>query len=752
MARTALLYVLPAFLIATFWARLEQGGEGQARFLWLAALALLPALVRPLWARVGALLVVSAIAINVALDASVLDARPFRDEDFFGPALSRLWNGFEAFFEVNLPFRASDHAAMHGAILVAVFVFCVVLALAIAGRRPLLASAALILGAGWPATILTGGGDLARGTVILAAALLLFAGMRALPTLDLRQPVLAGAAVVLGALVVSTSPSIARGEFVDGWRTWDVRSLTKASIGVEYVWNANYAGIEFPEKPTKVLTIDAPNRAVYWRATTLDTFTRGRWVEDLFDRGPPSSTLDGVDDLADDPLLPAAARNRRNWRRAFVHVDALRDNHLIGASVPVAYDTEGRDVTYWFGNVADVDGGTQRGDEYTVWSYAPEPSPQQLARSKAAYPDFMSSPFLSVDGVDMPAFGQAGRERIVADVFRRDPRLAPYGRLYRQARNVVGTPRNPYAAVVALEAWFRGRGGFVYDEQPPTPAGTPALVSFVMSTKRGYCQHFAGAMALMLRELGIPARVAAGFTSGRYDREEKRWIVVDRNAHTWVEVWFKGYGWLPFDPTPGRGQLGATYSSSSLRFDVGGAQGAVFGAGDRASELFREAQGPDRPRGADPGGARQGGPGASDRNRAGRGIVTLLVLLALAAAVLLTAAKLVRRSARYLTRDPRALAGATRRDLVGFMADQGVPVPVSATPTELGRILERQFGVDPTRLVEALTVARFGPPDRAGEAATQARRELRRVRKALRARLSVPSRTRGLLSLRSLAV
>ena len=750
MARTALLYVLPAFLVATFWARLEQGGEEQTRFLWIAALALLPALVRPLWARLFALLVASALAVNIALHASVLDARPFRDQDFFGPAFLRLWNGFEAFFEVNVPFRASEHTSMHGAILVAVFAFCVVLAFAIAARRPLLASAALIAGAGWPATILTGGGDLARGTAILGAALLLFAGMRSLPTLDVRQPVLAGVAVVLGALVVSTSPSVARGEFVDSWRTWDVRSLSKPSVGVEYVWNANYSGISFPEKPTEVLTIDAPDTAVYWRATTLDTFTRGRWVEDVFGRQPPLSTLDGVDDLSNDTLLPAAARNRRNWRKAVVHVDRLRENRLIGASVPVAYDTEGRDVTYWFGNVAEVDGGTQRGDEYTVWSYSPEPTPEQLARSKPAYPDFMSSSYLTVDGVEMPAFGQRTRDEVLADVFRRDPRLAPYGRLYRRARDVVGTPRSPYAAVVALETWFRGRGGFIYDEQPPTRAGTPALVSFVMSTKRGYCQHFAGAMALMLRELGIPARVAAGFTSGHYDREQKRWIVVDRNAHTWVEVWFKGYGWLPFDPTPGRGQLGATYTSSSFRFDVGGAQGALAGAGQRARDLLREAQGPDRPRGADPGGTRQGGTGGAATSRAGRGIVTLLLLLGLVAALLLTAAKVVRRGMRYLTRDPRALAGATRRDLVGFMADQGVPVPDSATPTELGAILERQFGVHSPGLVDALTVARFGPPERADEAARNARRELRRVRRALRAKLSLPRRTRGLLSLRSL--
>ena len=79
------------------------------------------------------------------------------------------------------------------------------------------------------------------------------------------------------------------------------------------------------------------------------------------------------------------------------------------------------------------------------------------------------------------------------------------------------------------------------------------LVHFVTTSKRGYCQHFAGAMALMLRYLGIPARVAAGFSSGVYDEERKQWTVYDRDAHTWVEVWFNGYGWLPFDPDAGAG-------------------------------------------------------------------------------------------------------------------------------------------------------------------------------------------------------
>ena len=78
----------------------------------------------------------------------------------------------------------------------------------------------------------------------------------------------------------------------------------------------------------------------------------------------------------------------------------------------------------------------------------------------------------------------------------------------------------------------------------------PALVGFVPETHAGYCQYFAGAMALMLRYLGIPARVAVGFAGGSYDSTKRVWNISDREAHAWVEVWFKGYGWLPFDPTP----------------------------------------------------------------------------------------------------------------------------------------------------------------------------------------------------------
>ncbi|MGH2996683.1 MAG: hypothetical protein ACRDM9_10250, partial [Gaiellaceae bacterium] len=114
--------------------------------------------------------------------------------------------------------------------------------------------------------------------------------------------------------------------------------------------------------------------------------------------------------------------------------------------------------------------------------------------------------------------------------------------------------------------------------------------------------------------------------------------------------------------------------------------------------------------------------------------------------------KLVRRRLRYLTRDPRRLAGAVRLDLVDFLVDQRVAVSSSATPAELSLKLEHEVGVGAVRLAEALASARYGPDPQAAAAAQRARRELRRVRRRLRQRLGAWDRLRGLVSLRSLGL
>lgn len=104
MARTALLFAVPALLVATGWLRLEEGrGAGDTAF-WVVLLALLPAFVRPHWGRALAAVLVSLLAIRAALGVPVSDARPFDDRhDFFGPVLGSLEDGVLRFWDVNVP-------------------------------------------------------------------------------------------------------------------------------------------------------------------------------------------------------------------------------------------------------------------------------------------------------------------------------------------------------------------------------------------------------------------------------------------------------------------------------------------------------------------------------------------------------------------------------------------------------------------------------------------------------------------------
>lgn len=129
------------------------------------------------------------------------------------------------------------------------------------------------------------------------------------------------------------------------------------------------------------------------------------------------------------------------------------------------------------------------------------------------------------------------------------------------------------------------------------------------------------------------------------------------------------------------------------------------------------------------------------------GLLALVVAGALAAIVV---AKVVLRRARYLTRDPRRVAAACRRDLADYLLDQRLAAAGSATLHELGALVDGELSVDSKPFVAAATAARFGPPAGASAAARRARRELRFLRRRLRERLTAFERLRGLVSLRSL--
>jgi protein-glutamine gamma-glutamyltransferase len=752
--RTLALAIPPALVLVWSWLALERPHGSAWTALALAGLAVVPALAERWWVRVALATAAFFIAARVAFGAWPVDRH-----HFLGRTLARFGDGFGEFYDERVPFAPAEHARMHGVVLIAIFAFALAVALALAARRPLAAGFLFLAGAAWPITLAPPSNALARGGLLLAVLLWILVGM----TRGLRgrtvQAAVAGAAVVLASLAASSSPAVAKQEFLN-WQRWDLVGRVQPRVNVRYVWDSSYAGLRLPKKKTTIFRVRAPATPTYWRATTLDTFRVNGWVDHPYEI--PAIRTNARDELYDALQAPAAADSRR-WVRQQVKYAALSDDHLVGASIPVAFAARGLQVEYSLGGALTRFGDVPRGTSYTVWSYQPRPTPTQLAREQPLYPPLIRTlgRFLDVQpGVPVPPFGTAGREDAVQRVFRDEPFIAGYKPLYETARRIVGNASSPYAATVRLEGWFRS-DEFTYDTKPPrSRAEVPPLVDFVTRSHRGYCQHFAGAMALMLRYLGIPARVAAGFTSGRYDADKGEWTVTDHQAHTWVEVWFRDYGWLPFDPTPGRGELDGRYTTASPSFDLAGATTALrtragsprLGFDLNNLDFSTKKLGPQRG-GADVPRVGEGGAPAKPvkKSHTGRYLAGLGILLG-GLAALIALSKVVVRRGRYLTRDPRRSAAACVRELADFLVDQGKVVPPGATIAELAALVDDELAVDAKPFAEAAETARYGAPAGAAAAAGRARVELRALRHAIRRNLSVFERAAGLFSLRSLAV
>ncbi len=776
MARALTAFGLAAVLTTVSWFRLEQRDVPRGAVLVVIGIALLPVLAVALGRRrsvVAAVLVLATIfAAGVAWEVSPLEARPGNGHDFFGPVLGAARDGLQDFYDATLPFDRVDYLTMHGLILLAVFGFSALVGMLAAAKRPVAAGLALLVGVGWPATLLPGDNPLLAGALALAGMLFILFLFRARGrTLRGLAPALVvGGLLVLAAVGASSTEAVAKGAFLS-WQKWDLYDRPDKAVSVSYVWTSNYDGLRFPKKKTVVMRVkvDGPRRPLYWRATVLEDYNGGTWNE-TGDLSEPKPSQEEIDVGSDDPLLPVAGKKEENWVKQEVSLQALRDNHLIASAQPVRW-APGTSSNYQTGpsGIVTLEQTLRQGQKYTAWSYVSKAKPSQLAGAGTTYPDELDPRYFEpLSGVEVPEFGAVGREQFMNALFAttNDSFLLAHRGLYQTAVSLTKGSGTPYAAAAVLEAWLRNDdgGGFTYDETPPeTPFGEPPLVAF-LKDKRGYCQHYAGAMALMLRFVGVPARVAAGFTSGRWDPNRHEWTVTDHNAHTWVEVFFPGRGWLAFDPTPGRGNLDAEYSTTAAAFNPG--DGAIAGlpgafaaiaAGYYNTVTTDNSGGTLRNRrneiGATGPGSRGGDPNATAEESGDGGGAALLRLVGLllgGGALLLLAAKTARRQLRFASRDPRRIASACRSDLVGYLADQGVEAHPSLTLSELGELLETEFAVDADPYVHSLSEARFGPPAESGPAIRGARRELRLLRRELGRQLGFGRRLRGTLSARSL--
>jgi hypothetical protein len=118
-----------------------------------------------------------------------------------------------------------------------------------------------------------------------------------------------------------------------------------------------------------------------------------------------------------------------------------------------------------------------------------------------------------------------------------------------KAIEITAGSTNRYDQAFAIQEWLRKT--FPYDEQVDVaPPDQDAVDYFLFEGKRGYCEYFASAMVVMLRSVNVPARLVAGYHSAPFDPDQGGYLYREKQAHTWVEVYFPNYGWIPFEPTP----------------------------------------------------------------------------------------------------------------------------------------------------------------------------------------------------------
>src|SRR5205085_10347687 len=126
-------------------------------------------------------------------------------------------------------------------------------------------------------------------------------------------------------------------------------------------------------------------------------------------------------------------------------------------------------------------------------------------------------------------------------------------RIQPLAQQITANSPSPYEKAAAIENYLRTQFGYTL-QLPSTPVADP-LAHFLFERKQGHCEYFAASMAVMLRSLGIPARLVNGFRTGEYNDVTGSYIIRARDAHSWVEAYFAGQGWIAFDPTPASGSV-----------------------------------------------------------------------------------------------------------------------------------------------------------------------------------------------------
>jgi transglutaminase-like putative cysteine protease len=739
-----------ALLGALEWQRLLGGGEAGRSLAWVAvAVATGAALVRADAARrrgaaVAAVVAGGLLAGWVAAGANLGWLLPWHWDELF-PGLA---DGAGALGTVRLPYVGASPwpgtvLALLGAELL------VVAALLAFWQRggpsrgyPFLSLALLLVLVASPVVSIGGGRPVVLGLVLTALCI----GFLWLERLPLRPGI--GVAALVGVALAGALPLAAAADRGQPW--FDYQSFAEgigADDPIHFRWDQEYGPIDWPRDGAEILRVQSA-KPYYWKAANLEEFDGRAWRE----RAPDATHETASDDVPED------WRNRPGWTNTItVNVRRLRSDAVVSAGTTLGVESSSKPLVPdgLPGGFRAV-GGLRRGDSYKLRVHVPEPpvaalreadsglrgqqeddlvvklplrpgrrlTHRQLGVGGAGRVDYVllhTRPFGDTRG-DYVEFPQAHVSRFddIDWVLRR----TGYWRTWQLSQRLRRGVDAPLDYVVKVDRYLQD--GFSYSERPtPVRAGVEPLDGFLFDTHDGYCQHFSGAMALLLRMGGVPARVASGFSPGGFSKRHDAWIVRDTDAHAWVEAWFDSAGWVTYDPTPdltpARSQIAAleppppaapSPTPSASGADGGGSSAAQARArgGVRADLLH------------DPAAGNATGPGARD----GGGLAWWAWVLIGLGCVALAGAVCVALLRRFAGRRGRGSLPPLERaiaELEAALRRAGRP----ASPSTTLRQLEVRLGSSPEAVayLRALSAARYGAAPAAPTGAQ--RRALRRA-------------------------
>jgi transglutaminase-like putative cysteine protease len=554
------------------WSRLAVGTPF-GRLLAALAVALIGGLALAVLGRVAdrrlvpVKLLAAAIAVVTIAASLVAVGLPVRllAPAHWGELSDQLHSGIAGIEHTDLPYRGEDvwiglTTMLGGGALVglaAVVTFW-------PARRPRLARfaglAVLVYLFGCAATVYPPSAELVWG----AALLILIAAWIWLPGLSLhRAPLALAAAGVAATVAIPVSARLSDAGWWD-WRHWN---LFAPELSVKFQWDHTYGPLSWPQRGTTLMTVHS-SQPHYWKVSVLDRFDGYTWQ-----RAAINDPL-AVSEVAARRAPIGAALPDRNpqWiAQPDFALEALSSDLVVGAGETQAVkELDG--VVISSDGTMSVDTPLDRGDRYSTIVYDPHPTPALLQHVPQRYgPRALGSTLVGLP--KLPPEGSTPGGHIDPLVYQAPPTasIAPteaisvptwgrptgavrgeildsaYADVYRLARRWSAGSATAYDAVAAIERHLR-QGPFRYSADVhnyiyPLPA-------FLFFDRTGYCQQYSGAMALMLRLLGIPSRVVSGFAPGHYDATTGDYEIRDLDAHSWVEVYFPHVGWVTFDPTP----------------------------------------------------------------------------------------------------------------------------------------------------------------------------------------------------------